>query len=334
MSTHFFGIKDWTFAYSHSVGRNEFAGSGFRNGVDLALGANDAVYVINRSYENRPDGVHVTVMTLNEEYVTEFGSYGEGDGQFTWPTAIALDQDGNVYIADEWLNRISIFDKDGNFLSKWGTPGSGDGELHKPAGLAISNDTMFVSDSGNHRIQQFSLEGKYLGQFGIFGSGPGELNLPWGLGLDTDGNVYVADWRNDRIQKFAPDGLFLASFGQSGSGISQFNRPSGVCVDKDGEIYVADRENNRVQVLAPNGRFIAVLTGDHQLSKLGKEKLQSNPDMIRQRALAIAWDKGAHEKSFSHPCTVRVDDQYRIAVMDHTRGRIQVYIKSKDPVLV
>ena len=68
----------------------------------------------------------------------EFGSGGEGDGQFTWPTSIALDGDGNVYVADEWLNRISIFDKDGTFLSKWGKPGSGDGELNKPAGLAIS----------------------------------------------------------------------------------------------------------------------------------------------------------------------------------------------------
>ena len=56
--------------------------------------------------------------------------------------------------------------------------------------------------------------------------------------------------------------------------------------------------------------------------------------MIRQRALAIAHDHGAFEKSFSHPCAVKVDDQYRIAVLDHTRGRIQVYTKSKDPVLV
>jgi len=334
MSTHFFGIKDWTFAYSHSVGRNEFAGTGFRNGVDLALAPDDVVYVINRSYENRPDGVHVTVVTLNEEYITEFGTGGEGDGQFTWPTSIALDKDGHVYVADEWLNRISIFDKDGTFLSKWGTPGSGDGELNKPAGLAITNGTLFVSDSGNHRIQQFSLDGKYLGQFGIFGSGPGELNMPWGLGLDVDGNVYVADWRNDRIQKFSSDGQHLASFGQSGSGVGQFNRPSGVCVDKDGDIYVADRQNDRVQVLAPNGRFITSFKGDHQLSKWGKEKLMSNPDMIRQRAIAMAQDGGAFEKSFAHPCAVKVDEQYRIAVLDHTRGRIQVYTKSKDPVLV
>jgi hypothetical protein len=116
--------------------------------------------------------------------------------------------------------------------------------------------------------------------------------------------------------------------------VGQFNRPSGVCVDNDGDIYVADRQNDRVQVLTPNGRFIARFTGDHQLSKWGKEKLLSNPDMIRQRAIAVAHDHGAFEKSFAHPVAVKVDDQYRIAVLDSTRGRIQVYTKSKDPVLV
>ena len=334
MSTHFFGIKDWTFAYSHSVGRNEFAGTGFRNPLDFALGDNEMVYVVNRSYENRPDGIHITVCTLQEKYIREFGSYGEEDGQFVWPSSIALDSKDRIYIADEWLNRISIFDNEGNFLSKWGKPGSGDGELNRPTGLAISGETIFLADSRNHRVQKFTLDGRCLGQFGSFGSGPGQLNMPWGIALDTDGQVYVADWRNDRIQKFSPDGKWLASFGQSGKGVGQFNRPSGVCVDKDGEIYIADRQNDRVQILAPNGRFIATLTGDHELSTWGKEKLLSNPDMIRQRALAMAHDHGVFEKSFSHPSAVKIDDQGRIAVLDSTRGRIQVYTKSKDPVLV
>jgi DNA-binding beta-propeller fold protein YncE len=335
MSTHFFGIKEWTFAYSHSVGRNEFAGTGFRNPLDMALGADDLVYVVNRSYENRPDGIHITVATLNEKFIGEFGSHGEDDGKFIWPAGIALDSQGQVYVSDEWLNRISIFTKDGEFLSKWGTPGSGNGELHGPSGMAIGSDgTLFLVDSKNHRVQKFTLDGRYLGQFGSFGSGPGQLNTPWGIGLDKDGQVYVADWRNDRIQKFAPDGKHLASFGQSGKGVGQFNRPSGVAVDQDGEIYVADRQNDRVQVLTPEGRFIVALKGDHQLSSWGKEKLMSNPDMIRQRALAVAHDGGAFEKSFSHPCAVKVDDQNRVAVLDSTRGRIQVYTKSREPALV
>ena len=94
--------------------------------MDLALGADDMVYVVNRSYESRPDGIRVSVCTLNEEYITEFGTNGEADGQFVWPTAIALDGNENVYVADEWLNRITVFSKDGEFIRKWGKPGSGD----------------------------------------------------------------------------------------------------------------------------------------------------------------------------------------------------------------
>ena len=334
MSTHFFGLKDWMFQYSHSIGRNEFAGTGFRNPVDMAIGADDVVYVINRSYENRPDGVHVSVVTLDEHYISDFGSFGEDDGQFTWPTSIALDSQENVYIADEWLNRISVFDKDGNFLRKWGKAGSRPGELDRPAGLAISDDgNLFLTDSRNHRIQKFTLDGKYLVHFGSLGSGQGQLNMPWGIALDKDGNVYVADWRNDRIQVFSPDGQWQASFGRPGRGVGEFNRPNGISVDKDGIIYVSDWMNNRVQILNRDGRHITTLRGDHALSQWGKDKLASNPDMVRQRAIAVAWDP-TFEKSFSHPCAVKVDDHNRIAVLDHTRGRIQVYQKTNTPVLV
>ena len=333
MSTHFFGLNQRSYDYSHSLGRLEMSGVGFRSPVDLAIGEGDVAYVLNRSYEKRPDGVHVTMMTLNEEYISEFSSYGEAEGQLVWPTSIALDTQGKVYVADEWLNRISIFDKDGEFLSSWGKAGSGDGELDRPAGIAISGDgTLFLTDSRNHRVQKFSLDGRFKGKFGSFGEGPGQFNLPWGIGLDKGSQLFVADWRNDRIQQFTADGEWQASFGQSGSGIGQFNRPNSVCVDEDGDIYVADWLNNRVQVLNPEGRFVTAMVGDHELSRLGKEKLMANPDMIRQRALAFENNPG-HQRHFIHPCAVKIDRQGRVCVLDSTPGRIQVYTKSKDPVL-
>ena len=333
MSTHFFGLSDRTFTYSHSIGRNEFAGTGFRNPVDLALGSDDTVYVINRSYENRPDGVRITVCTMDEEYISEFGTYGEGDGEMIWPSAIAIDSDENLYVADEWLNRITKFDRDGEFLGKWGAAGSGDGELDRPAGIAINGDVMYITDSRNHRVQKFTLDGKFLAKFGSEGSGNGEFNMPWGIALDNEGNVLVADWRNDRIQQFSADGEWQATYGSSGEGVGQFSRPNGVAVDKDGDIYVADWFNNRVQVLAPDGRFIAQMRGDHALSQWGKDKLLSNPDMIRQRQIAAAHSTD-FEKRFSHPCAVAIDGKDRISILDHTRGRIQVYSKTREAVLV
>ena len=87
--------------------------------------------------EDRPDGVRVTVCTVDEDYIRQFGRYGEGDGEFVWPVSIALDSDDNVYVADQWLNRISIFSKGGDFLGKWGEAGSGDGELNQPFGMTL-----------------------------------------------------------------------------------------------------------------------------------------------------------------------------------------------------
>ena len=333
MSTHLFGLTDRTFSYSHSVGRNEFAGTGFRNPVDMALGADDIVYVINRAYENRPDGVRITVCTINEDYVTEFGSYGEGDGQFIWPSSITLDKDENIYISDEWLNRITVYDSNGEFLRKWGEQGSEPGQLDGPAGLAISGNSIYVSDSRNNRVQKFSLDGKFESSFGEQGEGPGQFNMPWGIGLDKDENIYVTDWRNDRVQQFDQAGQWQATFGTSGSAVGQFNRPNSVSVDKDGDIYVSDWLNDRIQILAPDGRFITQLTGDHVLSQWGKDKMVSNPDMIRQRHLAITHS-GDFDKNFSHPTAVKVNTEGQVVVLDSTRGRLQIYNKNSEPVLI
>ena len=325
MSTRFFGITTRTYHYDRTIGRGEFAGPGFRQPMDLALGPDGLIYVINRSFEYRPDGVRVTMLTIDEEFMGEFSSFGEGDGELIWPTAIALDNNHNVYIADDWLNRISVFDKDGVFLDKWGVPGSGDGELNKPAGISFdAQNNMYVADSANNRIQVFSKDGKYLSKWGEAGSGEGQFNLPWGLTIDQKGDVYVADWRNDRIQKFTPDGKFLAEFGSSGSSVGQFNRPTGVAVDKDGDIYVTDWANDRVQVLTPDGRNITTFTGDAGMSKWGWDKLNSNPDMIKQRNLMRDFGP---ERRLWRPRAVEIDEAGRVIIVDGNRDRLQIYQK-------
>jgi DNA-binding beta-propeller fold protein YncE len=353
MASVFLGINDRTFTYSFTAGRSEFQGTGFRNPMDFALGPDDLVYIVNRSYESRSDGTRINIFRIGEdkeEYITEFGSYGEDPGQFIWPMAIALDKDTNVYVTDEWTNRITIFNKDGEYQSHWGTPGSGSGELDRPAGITIGPDgTVYVVDSRNNRVQKFTLDGKFLGKFGTAGSGDGEFNLPWGICLDKDGNIFVADWRNDRIQSFTNDGKWLATFGRPGTGgdcsiardkggvtyvdipVGEFNRPTGVCVDDDGDIYIADWLNNRVQVLTAEGRFITEFNGNAALSSLGTDKIKSNPDMVRQRNGVRDYTP---EKVLWAPCAVRVDHRGRVLIADTTRHRFQIYQKNAEPVLV
>lgn len=319
--------------YSHTIGRAEFSGPGFRAPVGLARGAGDRLYVLSRSYEGRPDGKRVTICTVGEEYIGEFGrgvsaeraAQDAPDGSFMWPTSIALDKAGNVYVADEWYHRISIFTADGTWVGKWGTPGAGAGELNRPSGLAFdADDTLYVVDSLNHRIQRFTKDGALLASWGAAGSAAGEFNMPSGIALDTDGQVYVTDWRNDRVQKFTAEGRFLAQFGTSGSGEGELSRPTGIAVDGDGVMYVADWRNNRLQVLAADGSFITALTGEATISRWGKEKLDANPEMWYQRQRAQGLGQ---ERQFWGPSAVVVDAAERIFVAETVRSRVQVYHK-------
>ena len=325
MSAIFFGITSRLFHYDRTIGRSELFGTGFRGSLDLALGSEGRIYVLNKCWEYRRDGLRVTILTIDEDWIGDFARFGEGDGEFVWPASIALDSRQNVYISDEWLNRISIFDKDGTFLEKWGVSGSGEGELSKPSGIAFDKeDNLYVVDSANSRVQKFTKDGKFLLMWGEAGSGEGQFNLPWGLSVDGGGYVYVADWRNDRIQKFSAGGEYLAQFGSSGDGIGQFNRPSDVAVDKYGDIYITDWGNDRVQVLTPDGRHITTFTGDAGLSKWAADKLNSNPDMVRQRSMVRDMEQ---EMRFWRPKAVEIDEQGRIFIVDAYRDRVQVYQK-------
>ena len=321
--------------YSHTIGRGEQFGPGFSYPIFMARGEEDQMYVLCRTNEYRPEGTRIAVCTVDEEYITAFArgvpqqgphEYNFDDGSMVWPTAIAFDKDWNVYVADEWLNRISIFSKDGEYLRKWEEkPGSGDGELNRPSGLAFDQDeNLYIADSLNHRVQKFTKDGRFLSKFGSFGNGDGEFNMPWGITIDKEGNIFVADWRNDRIQKFTPDGQFLMKVGSSGSGEGELNRPTGVAVDKEGIIYVADWMNDRLQVFDVDGSYLATKTGDATISKWGKDKLDANPEMWGERERAQGLER---EKDFWGPTGVTVDDDNRIFICESARNRIQVYRK-------
>ena len=329
MATAVLGVS---LQYSHSIGRGEFSGPGFRNPVAVARGADDSMYVVNRSYEYRPDGKRITICTVDEDYIGEFarGVHTAGvtdivteDGSLIWPTSVALDQTGNVYVADEWLNRISIFTKDGEWVGKWGTAGTADGEIKSPSGMVFdAADNLLLVDSQNNRVQKFTKDGKFISSFGNQGSGDGEFNLPWGIDVDGEGNIYIADWRNDRIQKFTKDGMFLMAFGSPGSEPGEFNRPTGVAVDRTGMIYVADWGNERLQMFDPAGKFVTLTTGDGTISKWGKDKLDANGEMWKEREIAQGIER---EKDFWGPVAVAVDDEDRVFVVESCRNRIQVY---------
>lgn len=314
------------FDYSFCLGMYGMSGQGFWTPQDFALADDGLVYVINRGAEEL--GQRISKVTLDHQFLGQYGSFGRGDGQFVWPRSIALDRAGNVYACDDHLNRISVFGPDDAFLSSWGESGSGEGQLSGPSGLAFDpDDNLVVVDGMNHRVQRFTKDGTFLSGFGRHGDGDGEFNLPWGLCVDDAGNIFVADWKNNRVQKFDADGNFRLKLEVSASGVGDLHGPTGVAVDSEGDIYVTDWGNHRVQVYASDGRFIATLVGDAQdPSPWTQTYIDANPDIIKARRrvnLEPEW-------RFRRPVAVKVDKQDRIFVLEAARHRIQVYDKVKD----
>ena len=323
------------YTFSHVVGRQSTSGVGFHLPTALAIGQAGVVYVVSRGSENSFT-TRVSKITIGapgeEEFLGEFGKYGEGDGQLMWPTSVALDRDENVYVADEWSQCISIFDRDGNFLDKWDIPGAIHGEPIRPSGVIFDQgDNLYVVDSVNDCIQKFTKDGTFLGKLDEWGSGKGQFNFPWGLTIDNQGDIYVADWKNHRVQRLSPNGVSLATFGTFGTGVAELNHPTSVAVDKEGDVYVCDWANHRVQIFGPDGDFITSLVGDaHQISKWGRPVLESNPDMIKARRKVKSREP---EWRFLYPTAVAFDEaESRLIVADCQRSRLQIYTKDKDYV--
>ena len=312
--------------YSHQVGGRELLG-----GVAVALGEGDDVYAIVRQAYL----IGVLRMTIggtpgDEVALGMFGGEGDGDGEFVWPTGLAVGPDHNVYVTDEWLDRVTVFSQDGDYIGHWGETGSAEGQLRGPSGIDVdANGDLYVVDTQNDRVQKFTPDGVFLGAWGSSGSGAGELDRPWGLTAAGDGNVYVADHKNHRVQKFTADGGYLAQFGTYGTGAGELNRPAAVAVDPDGDVYACDWGNSRVQVFAPDGEFLTSLIGDAQTpSKWFQETIDANDDVVKARRLVDTLEP---EWRLALPCDLVFDaDRSRLIIADTQRRRVQIYNKVID----
>ena len=293
--------------------------------ADIAFSKNGDALILMRSEA----GSSIRIWSIEDaEALTDdlkgIGSYGPGEGQFVWPVQILTDAEGNIYVSDEAIHKISRFNADGEFESRWGTHGDGDGEFDAPNGIAFDLDgNMVVVDSKNHRVQRYTPGGEYLGGFGSYGSGPGQFELPWGVHVDELGDVYITDWGNHRLQIFSSDGVLKQVSGEAGSGPGQFNRPTGVAVDAHGDIYVADWGNDRVLMFNAEGQYIWSFTGDATLSRVARTYMLTNAVPNRLREMGDL----EQEKRLRRPRSVRVDSEFRLFIPDYESYRVQIYQK-------
>lgn len=227
------------------------------------------------------------------------GSLGTVDGRgdkarFNDPTGIAVDREGNLYVADSADDTIRKVTPEGMVTTLAGmvnVSGSKDGKgstarfgsmFGGPSGVAVDGaGNIYVADEANQTIRKITPVGLVTTLAGVAGSqgtndGPAKVarfHDPEGVTVDKSGNLYVADFNNHTIRKVTPKGVVTTLAGLAGSlgcvdgkgsaarfgGIPSFG-PSGVAVGTDGNIYVADIGNNVIRKVTPDG-VVTTLAG-------------------------------------------------------------------------
>ena len=146
---------------------------------------------------------HVIAFNLRGEKLFEFGKRGVGEGEFNYPTQIAVSPvNGDIFVADVMNFRIEQFTSDGKFIRQIGSAGSRIGSFSKIKGISVdSRGIIYAVDGLYDTVEMFNQQGELLMNFGRAGNHEGEFWLPGGIAVSQD-MIYVADSYNKRVQVF------------------------------------------------------------------------------------------------------------------------------------
>ena len=233
----------------------------FADPFGVAVAADGTIYVADAGESNR-----IRKITLDGVVTTlAGGSEGFSDGtgpaaSFNTPSGLALDSEGNLFVADTGNNRIRKVTPDGQVstVAGDGTAGYVDGpaaqaRFNGPIGVAVdSRGNIYVADTYNDRIRLITKDGRVStlagGATPGYADGNGALfDTPCGVVVMSDGSVIVADTGNDRLRKITPEGNVTTLSGDD------LSSPIGLAVSHDNFIYVTELDRSRVVQIAPDG---------------------------------------------------------------------------------
>jgi DNA-binding beta-propeller fold protein YncE len=249
-------------------------------------------------YVTDTNNKQVQVFDVSGSTFFRFGKEGESEGEFRFPYGIAGDKNENVYVADLYTGKISIFDSKGKFIKYFEEQDKNNKVIEAPAALRIINNKLYVTDIKKSSVYIFSLDGKKELEISQGQNKDDRLAAPNAIALDDSENIYVSDSGNQRVLKFDKDGKYLATINGStdGKGQSTFVNPRGVGVDSRGILYVVNNLASSVSGFDKDGKKIFEFGG------MGEENNQ-----------------------FYLPNGLNIDENGLIYITDTVNQRIAVY---------
>jgi len=212
--------------------------------VGVSVGPDGNIYIPDTHYQR------IMVYSPDGQLIRQWGKPGTGPGEFIYPTDVAFDARGRVFVSEYGdHDRIQVFDMSGKYLTEFGTFGDGDGEFSRPQSIAIVGDAMYLADACNHRIGVWTINGKFVRNIGSVGTGPGQFRFPYGIDVTPDGKLLVTEFGNNRVQLIDPDsGRSVRQWGHAGREPGELAYPWAAVADVRGDVVIVDAGNNRLQV--------------------------------------------------------------------------------------
>ncbi|WCT12445.1 MBG domain-containing protein [Mucilaginibacter jinjuensis] len=208
------------------------------------------------------------------------GTYSTTDGtglaaSFYYPIGIAADNNGNIYVSDQYGNKIRKITAAGVVTTLAGSGSTGNingtgiaASFNQPCGIAVdATGNVYTADRNNNLIRKIDPQGvvSTLAGGGNYGNLDGTganagFYTPYGLAVDANNNIYVAELGGNRIRKITPAGVVTTFAGNGTSGSidgtgtnASFNSPTGLVFDATGSLYVAENGGNRIRKISPAG---------------------------------------------------------------------------------
>lgn len=146
---------------------------------------------------------NVKAFSLDGKLLMTIGKRGTGPEEFSFPTNLAVDGEGDIFVVDTGNTRVQVFDPTGKFIRSFGRLGDYPGSFVRPKGIAVDSEGhVYVVDAAFQNFQIFTKEGNLLLFVGEGGKGFGQFMMPAGIAVDHDDKLYVADQLNKRVQVF------------------------------------------------------------------------------------------------------------------------------------